>query len=90
MSLGSGEFSPVKYIEMSKDDASIEDITFTNVKQPQTAANTHTKQFDAPRINEQTLQMSAHRRASPSKSDFDMLETARKSLDSKTLSEKVK
>ena len=52
MSLGSGEFSPVKYIEMSKDDASIEDITFTNVKQPQTGANTHTKQFDAPRINE--------------------------------------
>jgi hypothetical protein len=46
MSLGSGEFSPVKYIEMSKDDASIEDITFTNVKQPPpTVPQTQAKQF---------------------------------------------
>jgi hypothetical protein len=46
MSLGSGEFSPVKYIEMSKDDASLEEISFTNGKHPATATHTAAKQFE--------------------------------------------
>ncbi len=87
----SQEYSPVRHIEASKDEASIQELTLSNQKLYNTQA--FLKGSNKPLSNTQPSQFhksSQKKYNAPPTPDYDTLETARKNTPSHSIQEKLK